>query len=529
MEINLKWEIDKRTYLGSGKCVFNENNSITKEIENFFITKGIKKPNCKFYYLKKRNEFIEKLDPNKPISQIEKGQGNTIFMTNKIQNIKKPDNDLINIKIYNRDKFNNNDTNKDRTTSNDIKFEEIIIDSTTKTINLTKRKVFQNDFTFEEKKQNKKKKYIAIIIIVIIVFAIVGIIIPYIINRFYLDNIIDPLKVEETDIIGENYEKEILKANIIYRPGDIYLFKTVEKTILTTEGENVNPLNSTNNITEYKYYLLMIEKEYKEISNNTILNYYSGVFSQINSTTQNKTHLMLGQSDDNVTNILNKKEDYNLRRTEMTDILDYSSKNGTQPFFKIEFYRNGKIKNIYIPQGYNISNMLKMKAVLNLTIPKLSPELFVDNVDEEFNNTMNKKNEENNFIENMDNRYLSEEEEKNYTSNMNMSFIDTNDSDSDLNFDFMESNKINSSENETINQIKQIKFGNIDNKYALLTGSSINASIVYIINENTGRLESVQQVQQICLSNQTEDDDESGENNDFNENNEIKNEELWKI
>ena len=119
---------------------------------------------------------------------------------------------------------------------------------------------------------------------------------------------------------------------------------------------------------------------------------------------------MLGQSDDNVTNILNKKEDYTLRRTEMTDILDYSTKNGTEPFFKIEFYRNGKIKNIYIPQGYNISNMLKMKAVLNLTIPKLSPELFVDNVDEELNNTVNKKNEENNFIEDLYNRYLSEEE-----------------------------------------------------------------------------------------------------------------------
>ena len=504
MEMNLKWEIDKRDYLGHGKCMFNENNSIKKDIENFFITENRKKPNCKFYYLKKQNEFIKKLDPNKPISQIAKGQGDTIFMTNKIQNVQEY--------VYRRNRFNINDPNKVKITITDIRSDEIIIEP--------------RNFTFEEEKQNKKKIYIAIIIIVIIVFAIVGIIIPFIIHRFYLDNIIEPLKVEETDIMGENYEKEILKANIIYRPGDIYLFKTVEKTILTTEGEKVDPRNSTNNISEYKYYLLMIEKEHKEISNNTILNYYSGVFSQINSTTQNKTHLMLGQSDDNVTNILNKKDDYNLRRTEMTDILDYSSKNGTQPFFKIEFYRNGKIKNIYIPQGYNISNMLKMKSVLNLTIPKLSPELFVDNVDEEFNNTMNKKNEENNFTEDQYNRYLSEEEENNYTSNMNMSFLDTSNSDSDINFDFMESNKINSSENETMNQIKQIKFGNIDNKYAFLTGSNINASIVYIVNEKTGRLESVQQVQQISLSNQTEDDDESGENNDFNENNEIKNEEI---
>lgn len=261
--MNLKWEIDKKTYLGSGKCVFNENNSITKDIENFFITEGIKKPNCKFYYFKKRNEFIQKLDPNKPISQIEKGQGNTIFMTNKIQNIKKPDNNLINIKIYNRDKFINIDTNKDRSTLSNIKSEGIIIDSS-KSINVTKSNVFRNDFTFEEeKKQNKKKKYIAIIIIVIIVFAIVGILIPYFIYRFYLDN--NPLKDEENDIVGENYKKEILKANIIYRPGDIYLFKTVENTILTTEGEKVDPRNSVNNISEYKYYLLMIEKEYKEI------------------------------------------------------------------------------------------------------------------------------------------------------------------------------------------------------------------------------------------------------------------------
>jgi hypothetical protein len=74
----------------------------------------------------------------------------------------------------------------------------------------------------------------------------------------------------------------------------------------------------------------MIQEEYKEITNKSniiyVKYYYSGIFSQINDTIENETHLMLGQSDDKVNSILNiNNNPSNLRRAEnKNNILDYT-------------------------------------------------------------------------------------------------------------------------------------------------------------------------------------------------------------
>ena len=500
-KMKIEWNIPEFPCFDFGETTFDIKNSIKKEINNFFLSHRKRNPNTKYYYLYNKKEIIKKLDPNKSILQIKDIEGDKIFLTNEMFNRKK---ELqLNVSVFeNQSKYQTTKSN-----SNILINKEIIYP----------KKEIQNE------DKNKKKK---IFLILSLIFAII-ILLCIILIVLFLTKRKKNEKISENEIL---YKYENLKANIIYKPGDIYLFKIEEETNVIIEGEKVATENQVNNFSEYKNFLLIIKEEHKEIlENNLIKYYYTGIFSQINSTTYNGTHLMLGQSDENVTKILRGKNKDNLKSIEEINILDYSLKNGTQPFFLINFYRNGIIKNIYIPEGYNISNMLYMKSVLNLTIPRLSMDLFVDNIEEEYEKIINKSNQENNdnedenlyFDETTDiSRNLSEDdsyEQKIYS-------ISDNNNDIGLIFDLMESNRINSSENESINQIKEMKYGNVETDLGVLTGSQINSSILYNINEETGKLESVQKIEKLSLSNQTYEE-ESDNDYEYN-NNAIKYEDI---
>ena len=53
---------------------------------------------------------------------------------------------------------------------------------------------------------------------------------------------------------------------------------------------------------------------------------------------------------------------------------------GKMCFAKIDFYENGDIKNIYYPNGLSTSNIDIIKEVIELIIPKISQNLFVNNI-----------------------------------------------------------------------------------------------------------------------------------------------------
>ena len=508
-----------------------ENISLREKINNFFEYRRIRNPNKRFYYLYYRDKIVKKLDSNMAISELSNLRGNRILLSN---DIKKVPQELPLVDA-------NEETNVQKSGNLFIFVFKKGISKATKVTIIDKN--INNDI----------KSIFLLLIEIFLSVLIISFIILLIIQLFTIPPI-PPV----TELI---YEYEILKADITYKPGGIYLFKTNEKTIVKTEGKNISKENSTTNFGEYKSYLLMIQEEHEELTNISnkifVKYYYTGIFSQINNTIENETHLMLGQSDDNVNNILNKKSHYNLRRAEIkNNILDYTSKDSIscEPFFKLDFYRNGNIKNIYIPEQYNISNMINMKSMLNISIPQLSLNLFVDDIEKELNkiiNIENKNDEEEEIEENKNNKEEEMEENKNneeeemeknkninfkkggYPTNRNLneesyiseiSTIQESNNDIDLNFDLMQSNILNSSDNQTINQIKKVKYGNINNEYLTFSGSQSNSSIIYIINENIGRIENIQQIQEILLSNQTEDSSE--ENLDINTDNAIKYEDL---
>ena len=187
--------------------------------------------------------------------------------------------------------------------------------------------------------------------------------------------------------------------------------------------------------------------------------------------------------------------------------------------------------------------------MLNMSIPQLSLDLFIENIEEELIKTIDMKNKNEEGEEEIEEEIeeYSEEEnleemeeeieeeifekgknsthrnlEQSYTSSM--STIQESNNDIDLNFDLMQSDIFNSSDNQTFNKITKVKYGNVNNEYLTFSGSQTNSSIIYIINENIGRIENIKQVQAIILSNST--DDSSDENMDINPDNAINYEEI---
>ena len=66
-------------------------------------------------------------------------------------------------------------------------------------------------------------------------------------------------------------------------------------------------------------------------------------------------------------------------------VLNYTDENNTNCFVKIEFYENGNIKNIFIPEIFSSSNMIYIDNIIKLIIPKLSPNLYIDNISNKVN------------------------------------------------------------------------------------------------------------------------------------------------
>ena len=92
---------------------------------------------------------------------------------------------------------------------------------------------------------------------------------------------------------------------------------------------------------------------------------------------------------------------------------------------KIEFYQNGNIKNIYLPNLFPLEHFSFIKEIIRLLIPKISKNLYIDSIEDELNKiTEINKNEENytnNNIsyENETFNFNDEETQRKYLRNLN--------------------------------------------------------------------------------------------------------------
>jgi len=502
----------------SQKLKLDINKNLKDNLSNFYLSNGIKRKEKMFFYIINKGRVIKEIDITQPIKSIinELKDNKIIISPNKlvINNSKKING---NFRIYNyknnnfnkkenknfKNNENNNNSNTNRNENSErtkiIKFPPIILNIVSG--------------SFRNKSKNKKYCCLAKVLTPIIIVILIALAI----SLYYI------LKKEKEKKITI---KEELMANIIYKTGVGYLYKSEEKSEVISK--NKNEVNTTNFI-EYKNYLLLILEEKEEILDELKKIYYTGIFSLTSSYIKNKTHLMLTQLDDKVNNILPKANN-NLRRAQDNNYADYHKDNITNPFFKIEFYENGIIRNIYIPDGFDKNYMISMETLLNLTIPKLTKNFYVNNIEDQLNKDINQKNKE---IEEEDEedeenerlRFLniSEDNDIQISNGEQILTHPSNENELDVNVDLMQIEKIKNEKNESISKITELLLNNINNEYATMEGGTTNTTRIYYINEDKGSLVKIEENSILKLDNQKDEDDneDSIEFGSINDNNNL--------
>ena len=100
---------------------------------------------------------------------------------------------------------------------------------------------------------------------------------------------------------------------------------------------------------------------------------------------------------------------------------------------KIEFYQNGEIRNLYLPEGFLLNYYSYIEEIVKLLIPKISRNLYVANIEDELNKIIKSEKEYTNsddegiFISDINDEQESEQEqeqeqerENNRLRNLNM-------------------------------------------------------------------------------------------------------------
>ena len=340
--------------------------------------------------------------------------------------------------------------------------------------------VNKNKVKLEEK---SKKKYILIGIILLLIFiSIVSGIVIYLLSF---------RKVEE------KYSQEDLVVDINYNPGMIYRYNLRKTTEMKINGNIINKGNNSRNIEQIADFFFMIKQENieKNIKNLTSKKWFSGYLSLLNLSIINEKDIIQIVNDKILDNILNNR-----------DKRIYPNENIS--FVKIDFYENGEIKNIYYPnRNFSFSNMEYIREYIYLIIPKISSNLYTNNITKELNELIEKDNNNKYF------RRLKEGKEKDlyslikkkiykFKSNQSEEFeveeFLISPGEESFNYDLREKN--NNTNSKNIN-LTEFSIENIENTEVNLKNSMLNKTISTSINDE-GFLESVTEIESALIINE---------------------------
>ena len=241
------------------------------------------------------------------------------------------------------------------------------------------------DFLYKIKKSNIKtnSKRIKIIITSISIIALILLVAIILLYHFVF------MKKEKEMFEKEKYQKEELVANISYNSDIIYWYESNKKIRMIVEGFNISESDSIKSLEQYMDFIFIIRNKYFEIENNiTQKNWFTGYLGILNITINNGTNNMTILYDKKLNDIIKKEKNKNklrnLNNEDNSNNLnnDFIVDNDTHTFIKIDFYENGEIKNIHLPNKFKISNMVFFNNIIKLMIPKLSPDLYSKNITE---------------------------------------------------------------------------------------------------------------------------------------------------
>ena len=344
-----------------------------------------------------------------------------------------------------------------------------------------------NDLKESSTKMNSKPKSKIKILLIIIASLVVLISITFVIIYFFII-----LKKDEKQKV---YEKENLIVNIGYKPNIVYHYILNKRTQTNVVGA-INPENSTKEIKQFFDFFLLIEKENIEKDEIKLeqKKWFTGYLAILNASINYEI---------NNTQILENKYLYSILNEEK----EINSMENSTSFVKVDFYENGDIINFYTPiNNFPILYMQYIKEYSKLIFPKISSELYSNNIEESLNKLIEQEN-------NVQNEYTRKLYEEGFNNKLKSYKIISDNNNNDSQEFEMEESIVSSNDkskyydlrekSNNSNEINLIEFSmeNLESKEANLKNSELNKTINTSINKD-GLLESVTQIERAIIVNE---------------------------
>ena len=343
--INVIFDLKGFKYQYLFNLKLDKEKSLGKEFKDFSRLKNYGIYNDYNLYLSRNEIVIKELDKNEKISQSEIKTGDTVIITDKKMKI-----------VSKEEKINLPEL------ETVVQSEETIYRE--KTSNKIKRNIKNKRIL----KYSKKFWIILFSISLVLILGIVGIIYYFLTRKNEPKE--NPPSLEKEDlIININYKNDIL-----YKYENNKIFKMKEEKKSKKDTTMKEQLLFADIFFIIRNHIIEINKD-----TNKSRDIFSGYMGIYNMTIQNETNDMQIIYNRQLIETMNLN---NLRKIKIPN-LTYVNEEENICFVKIDFYENGEIINISYPiKKFPLSYMQYIQDYAKLIIPKISSNLYSDNIND---------------------------------------------------------------------------------------------------------------------------------------------------
>ena len=281
------------------------------------------------------------------------------------------------------------------------------------------------------------------------------------------------IKIPQKKLDKEEYIiKKKYPLNVLFR------YSNKQENSFIIKKIDISKDNSTFEFTDIMDFIFIVRESYLEKDEKNLIEkeWYTGYIGFLNVTLIYSTNSKLYIYDKSLSEILNKN---NSRRLDnIDDVVDENK----LCFAKIDFYKNGDIKKYYIPKEFSKANFQYIEETAKLIIPKISKNLFVNNINEKLNEICSKNKEKNDDKINQLNNFSYR--------NLNFENLAIESKIESIEYNLIEVNKLNESLNNL--NLTEFSFKSTDCDKIGIEGGMTNSNTTKFsfINED-GILESV--------------------------------------
>ena len=286
---------NKYSFLSKEKIYFYKNQTLSKGLRLFFLSRS--EPSLKgdyFYYLSRNKKVIKKLSKEKQISELNLNELDMIIISYKELKTEEDSNNLDITYNSNKDNRTINYLNPENEIENKNSTQRIIFNANK---NISRLNIIRNNIS-KIKNNSQTKKIIFIIIGIILILLIIGIII-YIKTR----------KTTKEKITYLN-EDLIIKKN--YPVNRLFRYSSIQKNEIKIEGKDISANNNSFETSQLIDFIFIVREKNIEIeqtskTKKTQKEWYTGYIGFLNITIVNETHNMLSLYDKSLFENINTK------------------------------------------------------------------------------------------------------------------------------------------------------------------------------------------------------------------------------